>query len=82
MGNKQQEKKEEIKVVETVKEIIKVVEKKEEIHEFDKKDEIPQFNNFKDEINYLMVKKKKVLETQLYLVKENMKNYKDINDII
>ena len=82
MGNKQEEKKEEIKVIETVKEVIKVVEKKEEINEFDKKDEIPQFNKFKDEINYLMVKKKKVLETQLYLVKENMKNYKDINDII
>ena len=65
-----------------IKEVFIPVEKNEIINEYDKIDEIPKFDYFEEEINYLLKKKKEVLESQLYLVKENLKNYKDINHLV
>ena len=84
MGNSENKKKEEEKEEEKKEEkiIIKIIEKKETINEFEAINDIPKFQKYEEETEYLSKKKKKVLESQLWLVKEELKKYKDINEVI
>ena len=84
MGNSENKKKEEEKEEEKKEEkiIIKIIEKKETINEFEAINDIPKFQKYEEETEYLSKKKKEVLESQLWLVKEELKKYKDINEVI